>query len=567
MDTLLGKLPAWGAAVDALAAAMSAIAAGTAVGIPYTFSTTTTDSDPGAGYLRLDNATQNTATTIRADLVGADGSTWTDVLATFAGSDSTVKGHILLQKLADATKWILFTVSAVASPSGYKNITVAVVSASSANPFTNNDSIILKFSRTGDKGANGTAAVMTRTTRTSNTVLEAGNMGTLIDVTGASTFTQTFTAAATLGSGWFVFYRNSGTGDVTLDPDGEETIDGVISFIMYPGECRLIQCDGSGFYTIVIQSFLKKFTTTASFYVPPRYKTCGVICIGAGGGGGGGRRNDAAEKKGGAGGGGGCYTRRDHVGSLTVGTAITCTVGAGGTPGAGSTTNNGATTSGGVGGTSAFGTFVVAYGGGGGYGQTAGSTGGAGGGYLGAGGNSNGGAPFLASHFGSTSTIPENIFGGGSAAMQYNATQGWATTGGAAGAASCSDAAQAQQAGGSSQWGGGGGGAGASMGNDSGRIEATAGGKGGVNTISTGGGGAGGTGTSGEAGTAGSDSVLYTGSDGGGGGGYKGSLTSGAGGNGGAPGGGAGGGGCNASGTGGAGGTGGRGEVIVWGIV
>lgn len=157
-DALLAALPTFVTQANVLAAALTAIAAGTAVAIPYTFSTTTTDADPGAGFLRLDNATQNAATTIRADLTGADGSTWADVLATFDDSTSTVKGHIVLQAIADPTKWILFTISALASPAGYKNITVAVVAASAASPFANNDSIILKFTRTGDKGTAGTGA-------------------------------------------------------------------------------------------------------------------------------------------------------------------------------------------------------------------------------------------------------------------------------------------------------------------------------------------------------------------------------------------------------------------------
>jgi len=37
---------------------------GGATTISYTFDTTTTDADPGGGKLRLNNATQNTATTI-----------------------------------------------------------------------------------------------------------------------------------------------------------------------------------------------------------------------------------------------------------------------------------------------------------------------------------------------------------------------------------------------------------------------------------------------------------------------------------------------------------------------
>lgn len=141
--------------LTAFQAALTSIAAGTAFAIPYTFSTTTTDSDPGAGFLRLSSATQNASTVIRADLAGADGSTWTSVIDTFDDSTSTIKGQILLVKLGDATKWLAFNVTALASPSGYKNLTVANVASSTASPFANNDSLVMKFTRNGDKGDTG----------------------------------------------------------------------------------------------------------------------------------------------------------------------------------------------------------------------------------------------------------------------------------------------------------------------------------------------------------------------------------------------------------------------------
>ncbi len=194
--------------VNALAAAMNSLAAGTAVGIPYTFSTTTADADPGAGFLRLDNATQNLATTIRADLAGSDGSTYTDVLATFADSTSTVKGHILLQALADPTKWILFTVSALASPAGYRNLTVAVVAASAASPFANNDSIVLKFTRNGDKGDTGPAAGVGDHAVTVHTGNGQGSINTAIDrfttvLTNVGT-AITYADSATLGASFTI---------------------------------------------------------------------------------------------------------------------------------------------------------------------------------------------------------------------------------------------------------------------------------------------------------------------------------------------------------------------------
>lgn len=123
--------------------------------IPYTFDTTTTDADPGAGKLRLSNATQLSATVIRADLSDNRGTDWTAVLGTFAASTNAVKGLITLSKQFDMTKYIMFSVSAVASPTGYKNITVTEVGASGANPFTNGDLLFLSFARAGDAGTAG----------------------------------------------------------------------------------------------------------------------------------------------------------------------------------------------------------------------------------------------------------------------------------------------------------------------------------------------------------------------------------------------------------------------------
>ena len=103
---------------------------------------------------------------------------------------------------------------------------------------------------TGDTTLSGTpTSSIVRSARTSNTILAAADQGTLIDVT-SGTFTQTFTAAATLGNGWFCWYRNAGTGVVTLNPNSSETINGAETFVLEAGRCWLLQCDGSGFNTL-----------------------------------------------------------------------------------------------------------------------------------------------------------------------------------------------------------------------------------------------------------------------------------------------------------------------------
>lgn len=94
----------------------------------------------------------------------------------------------------------------------------------------------------------GTIAETLVLARSSNTIIGVGDYGRTIIAT--STFTQTLTAAGTLGDGFVVQYRNNGTGVITLDPDGSETIDGNTTLILYPGQSCVIYSNGSTFYTI-----------------------------------------------------------------------------------------------------------------------------------------------------------------------------------------------------------------------------------------------------------------------------------------------------------------------------
>jgi len=130
---------------------------GAFMGIYYEFSSTTTDSDPGAGKLRLSNATQNASTVIRADLLDAQGTDWTAYLDSLDDASGTVKGQIELVHLTDPSKWIVFEVTAVASPSGYRNITVSAIDSSTTSPFVNTDPVVLMFTRAGELAATTSA--------------------------------------------------------------------------------------------------------------------------------------------------------------------------------------------------------------------------------------------------------------------------------------------------------------------------------------------------------------------------------------------------------------------------
>jgi hypothetical protein len=95
-----------------------------------------------------------------------------------------------------------------------------------------------------------------RSARTSNTILGTADASTLIEAT-ANSYTQTITAAATLGSGWFCYVSNAGTGFITLDPNASETItvngNALSTWILWPNEIGLLVCDGSGFFYYCIR--------------------------------------------------------------------------------------------------------------------------------------------------------------------------------------------------------------------------------------------------------------------------------------------------------------------------
>lgn len=128
---------------------------GGVVTIPYTFSTTTSIADPTAGRLRLDNATQNAAINIVADVLDNRGIDFTTVLDAMFGTTSTVRGTVRLHKASDTTKFLLFNVTAIPTQSGFRQLTATCIGSSGATPFANDDAIVLNATRTGDKGTPG----------------------------------------------------------------------------------------------------------------------------------------------------------------------------------------------------------------------------------------------------------------------------------------------------------------------------------------------------------------------------------------------------------------------------
>lgn len=89
------------------------------------------------------------------------------------------------------------------------------------------------------------------TTKAANYTVLAGDRGTAFIWTGGAG-TLSLTAAATLGNNHFFLVRNSGSGALTLDPDGSETIDGATTATLNPTDSCFVVCSGSAFYTVGI---------------------------------------------------------------------------------------------------------------------------------------------------------------------------------------------------------------------------------------------------------------------------------------------------------------------------
>lgn len=138
------------------------------------------DTDPTPGGLRFGSIPQFSATVLRADILGSDLASVSVLLdAINSGSTSAVKAKGRIFKTSDLTKYLNFDIMSVASPSGYRNITIVPTGGNGeANPFAHNDAVILTWLPTGDKGNAGTIAVGTVSTGVPGSNVQVTNVGT-----------------------------------------------------------------------------------------------------------------------------------------------------------------------------------------------------------------------------------------------------------------------------------------------------------------------------------------------------------------------------------------------------
>ena len=83
----------------------------------------------------------------------------------------------------------------------------------------------------------------------SNFTASADSRATMFNWTGAGG-TLTLPDPTVVTNNWFIYVRNSGSGQLAATPPGATTVDGVSPLAFQPGESAILACDGSNFYTI-----------------------------------------------------------------------------------------------------------------------------------------------------------------------------------------------------------------------------------------------------------------------------------------------------------------------------
>lgn len=84
---------------------------------------------------------------------------------------------------------------------------------------------------------------------TGTTVASSNRAGALVwNSTGEGTLN--LLTAASAGNNFFVFVRNEGGGDLTIDPAGTETINSAANLVLRPGDSATLITDGAEWYTI-----------------------------------------------------------------------------------------------------------------------------------------------------------------------------------------------------------------------------------------------------------------------------------------------------------------------------
>jgi hypothetical protein len=200
--------------------------------LQYTFSTTTTDSDPGSGLVRLNNATQNAATEIYIDDEDSDGTDVSGVIGLLAGGNnpSSVLGYVTIRKEFAPENFITMKITTLTSASGYTKLVGTVEASSGATPFSDTDNLYFSIDVSGDKGDPGAGDLSGPGSSTDNALVRFDGAG----------------GSAVQNSGWILSDADALTAGGGIDMAGYAlTVDEVV-FNQAGSELALYMGDVSG---------------------------------------------------------------------------------------------------------------------------------------------------------------------------------------------------------------------------------------------------------------------------------------------------------------------------------
>lgn len=139
-------------------------ATGNSAGMQLTFSNSTSDADPGAGKLALNNGTVASVTEMYFDDVDDNGATISTFVQSFDDiSNATARGIISIEKEGTPSTFALFKVTgAVTNASGYTKVPVGHLASNGT--FSNADGIRVDFNYSGADGAGNLTNIVEDTT-------------------------------------------------------------------------------------------------------------------------------------------------------------------------------------------------------------------------------------------------------------------------------------------------------------------------------------------------------------------------------------------------------------------
>jgi hypothetical protein len=123
-------------------------------GLLYKFSTNVAESDPGAGFLKINNAGLGSATRLRLSETDANGNNVATYLAGWDDSTNAVRGQVIIRSRATDSDIAIYDVTGVLTDKGAW-VEVVVTAVSTGGALTHEEEVSAVFIRAGDQGTQG----------------------------------------------------------------------------------------------------------------------------------------------------------------------------------------------------------------------------------------------------------------------------------------------------------------------------------------------------------------------------------------------------------------------------